>query len=83
MLWKRRKHLDKFGRKIGKLFSSMPLSPNNWTGLGLILVIITFYFLVNKDFLIATILFAFTALIDMRWFCGKAKQKGNKNRRFS
>jgi archaetidylinositol phosphate synthase len=65
MLWKRRKYLDKLGRKIGLVFSKIPLSPNNWTALGLVLIIITFYFLINKEFLIATIIFAFTALIDM------------------
>ena len=65
MLWKRRKHLDKLGRKIGLIFSKIPLSPNNWTGLGLVLAITTFYFLINREFLIATIVLAFTALIDM------------------
>ncbi len=65
MLWKRRKHLDKLGRKIGMLFSKLPLSPNNWTGMGLILSIINLYFLFNKDFLIATVVFGFAALLDM------------------
>jgi archaetidylinositol phosphate synthase len=65
MLWKRRKHLDKTGRKIGKIFSKIPLSPNKWTGMGLVLAIITFCFLVRHEFLLATVVFAFTAAIDM------------------
>ena len=64
MLWKRRRHLDKLCRKIGILFSKIPLSPNNWTGLSLLLILITFYLLINQEFLIATIVFAFTSLID-------------------
>jgi phosphatidylglycerophosphate synthase len=65
MLWKRRKRLDKFGRKIGLIFSKVPLSPNAWTGLGLVLAVITAYFLANSEFLIATAVFAFAALFDM------------------
>ncbi|MFH1473268.1 MAG: CDP-alcohol phosphatidyltransferase family protein [Candidatus Aenigmatarchaeota archaeon] len=65
MLWKRRKHLDRVGRKIGLLFSKLPMSPNAWTCLGLVLAIINLYFLFNKDFLIATAVFGFAALLDM------------------
>jgi phosphatidylglycerophosphate synthase len=65
MLWKRRKRLDKFGGRIGRIFSKIPLSPNAWTALGLVLAITTAYFLASKDFLIATVAFAFAALFDM------------------
>ena len=47
------------------LFSKLPLSPNAWTGMGLVLSIINLYFMVKMDFLSATIIFAFAALIDM------------------
>ncbi len=65
MLWKKSNYFNKMGRKIGIIFSKFSLSPNQWTGLGLLSVLITFYFIINQEFLIATILFALTAFIDM------------------
>jgi len=65
MLYAKRSLLEGLSKKIGILFSKMSLSPNQWTLLSLVLVTITFYFLINKSFLIATIIFAFTAAIDM------------------
>jgi len=65
MLWKKSNYFDKLRRKIGILFSKISLSPNQWTGLGLLFILITFYFIINQEFLIATVLFAFTAFIDM------------------
>jgi len=65
MLWKKSNYFDRLGRKIGILFSKISLSPNQWTGLGLLFILVTFYFIINQEFLIATVLFAFTAFIDM------------------
>jgi archaetidylinositol phosphate synthase len=65
MLWKNSSYFDRLGRRIGILFSKFSLSPNQWTGLGLLFILITFYFIINQSFLIATVLFAFTAFIDM------------------
>jgi len=66
MLWKRRDYFDKkLGKKIGIIFSKFPLSPNQWTLISLLFVLITLYFLINQEFLIATVLLAFTAFIDM------------------
>ena len=66
MLWKRRKYLDAtLGKKVGILFSKLSLSPNKWTVLSLIFALIMLYFLINGNFLIATVIFAFTAFIDM------------------
>ena len=65
MLYKKRDYFNKLGKKIGIIFSKFSLSPNQWTLLSLILILITFYFLINREFLIATVLFAFTAFIDM------------------
>ena len=65
MLYKKRKIFNKLSRKIGILFSKLQLSANQWTVLSLLLMIITFYFLINRNFLIATIVLAFTAVIDM------------------
>ncbi|NIO44625.1 MAG: hypothetical protein GTN36_03685 [Candidatus Aenigmarchaeota archaeon] len=65
MLWKKSSYFNKLGRKIGIMFSKISLSPNQWTGLGLFFVLITLYFIINQEFLIATLLFAFSAFIDM------------------
>jgi len=65
MLYFKRKYFNKLSKKIGIRFSKLSLSPNQWTLSSLILVIISFYFLVNHNFLIATIVFAFTVSIDM------------------
>jgi phosphatidylglycerophosphate synthase len=65
MLYKRRSYFDNIGRRIGFAFSKLPLSPNHWTILGLLLVLVMFYFLINQNFLFAAIIFAIAALIDM------------------
>jgi phosphatidylglycerophosphate synthase len=65
MLYFKRKYFNKLSKKIGITFSKLSLSPNQWTLSSLILVIMSFYFLVNQNFLIATIVFAFTISIDM------------------
>jgi phosphatidylglycerophosphate synthase len=65
MLWKRRNYFNEISKKIGILFSKFSLSPNQWTMLSLLLVLITLYFLIKEEFLVASILFAFTAFIDM------------------
>ena len=65
MLYKRRNYFDNLGRKIGKIFSKLSLSPNQWTILSLVFALVLFYFLIKGEFLIAAIVFAFTAFIDM------------------
>jgi archaetidylinositol phosphate synthase len=65
MLYKRRNYFDNLGRKIGKIFSKLSLSPNQWTLLGLFFTLILFYFLINQNFLFAAVTFVFTAFIDM------------------
>jgi archaetidylinositol phosphate synthase len=65
MLYKRRSYFDNLGRKIGKIFSKLSLSPNQWTLLGLFFTLILFYFLINQNFLFAAVTFVFTAFIDM------------------
>jgi archaetidylinositol phosphate synthase len=65
MLYKKREYFDKLSKRIGIIFSRFPLSPNQWTLLGLLLTLITFYFLIENEFFIASIIFAFTAFIDI------------------
>jgi archaetidylinositol phosphate synthase len=65
MIYKNRRFFNNLSRKIGKSLSRLQLSANQWTLLSLFLVLITFYFLIKRDFIIATVLLAFTASIDM------------------
>ncbi len=65
MLYKRRIYFDKLGKRIGLIFSKMPLSPNQWTILSLVFALIMLYFLINQNFLLASVIFAFTAFIDV------------------
>jgi len=65
MLYKKRDYFNKLSKRIGIIFSRFPLSPNQWTLLGLLLTLVTFYFLIKEEFLIASVIFAFTAFIDI------------------
>ena len=65
MLYKRRKHFDSLGKKIGAAFSKLPMSPNQWTCLSLILTLVTLYFFTSHNFIPAAFVFALTAFIDM------------------
>jgi len=65
MLYAKRSLLKGLSKKVGIIFGKLSLSPNQWTLFSLVLVTITLYFLINKSFLIAAVIFAFTAAIDM------------------
>ena len=65
MLYLNRKYFEKIGKQVGYAFSKIPVSPNHWTVISLILAFVTSYFLAAKEFVVAIIVFAFTAFIDM------------------
>ena len=65
MLYKNRKHFSGFSTKIGKVFSKIPLTPNQWTIISLIPAIIAVYFLSQQNFLIAGSLFIIASFLDM------------------
>jgi archaetidylinositol phosphate synthase len=65
MLWINRKRFNGFSEKMGDVFSRMPLSPNHWTALSLLLAFIVFYLLTAREFVAAFVVFAFTMSIDM------------------
>ena len=65
MLYINRKYFDDLGNRIGEKLAKLPLSPNQWTLSSLLIVLLSFYFLINQDFLIAGIVFIFAASIDM------------------
>ena len=64
-LYKKRERFDSFSKKTGNFFSKFGLSPNQWTIVSLIPVIVSLYFLVNESFLIAGMLFLLSAFIDI------------------
>lgn len=65
MLYKRRKKFKNIEIEIGRIFSKFGLRPNEWSFISLLFALITFFFLIKKNFLIAAIFFAFTAFIDV------------------
>ena len=65
MLYKKRKYFKNLSKDLGYTFSKLPLSPNQWTILSLVLAIILFYFMVNQNFLASFVLCALTISIDM------------------
>ena len=65
MLYINRKYFDEMGNRIGEKLAKLPLSPNQWTLSSLLIVLLSFYFLINQDFLTAGFVFIFAASIDM------------------
>ncbi len=65
MLYKNRQKFGGFSAKIGKIFSKIPLTPNQWTIFSLFPVIIAVYFLSQQNFLIAGSLFILASFLDM------------------
>jgi phosphatidylglycerophosphate synthase len=65
MLWINRNYFKGFSKKVGRAFSRLPLTPNQWTILSLLITIVVFYVMVNESFLLAFVLFAFAISIDM------------------
>lgn len=64
-LYKNRSRFESFSVKVGTLFSNFGISPNQWTLLSLIPIFIAVYFIINKSFLIAAILFILGGFMDM------------------
>jgi archaetidylinositol phosphate synthase len=65
MLYLNRRYFEKTGKQIGRIFGKIPITPNQWTLLSLALSMVTFYFLINREFIPAIVTFAFTAFIDV------------------
>jgi len=64
-LYKRRERFNKLSIKIGIVFSKFGLSPNAWTILSLVPVLIAFYFLAKEQFLWSALFFIISAFIDL------------------
>lgn len=65
MLYKNREKFNKFSEKVGEIFSKLPLSPNAWTLLSLVAALSSFYFILQEDFIPASLLFAAAAFLDV------------------
>jgi archaetidylinositol phosphate synthase len=64
-LYKRRDKFAGFSVKVGILFSRVGLSPNQWTMISLLPIIIAVYFLMTQQFLWAALLFIISSFIDL------------------
>ncbi len=64
-LYKRREMFSNFSVKIGIVFSKAGLSPNQWTIISILPVLIAFYFLTQANFLAAALLFIISSFLDL------------------
>lgn len=64
-LYKKREKFGTLSVKVGIVFSKFGLSPNQWTLLTLIPALLSFYFLINENFLLATVSFVFVSFMDL------------------
>ncbi len=65
MLSEKRDKFRGFSQKIGQFFSKFGVSPNQYTLVSLISVIISFYFLIRANFVLALIFFLISAFLDL------------------
>jgi phosphatidylglycerophosphate synthase len=65
MLDKKRYLFKSWEKKIGKLFSSLSLTPNHYTCLAVVFALISFYFLMNQDFILTITFFLIAGFLDL------------------
>ena len=63
--YKRRAKFGKLSEKIGQVFGKLPLGPNHWTMLTIVIVSISAYFVTQGEFLLASVLLLLSAFLDM------------------
>ncbi len=81
MLEQKRENFKKIEIKVGEIFSKLGLTPNQYTLISLIFVVVSFYFLVKADLIGALIFFILAAVLDfidgaVARFLEKATKKG-------
>ena len=64
-LYKNRQKFSGFSENIGKAFSKLGLSPNQWTLFTLVPTFIALYFLVKESFLFAGVFFIVSSFFDL------------------
>lgn len=60
----KRRKFDKVSERIGRSFARLGVKPDHWTILTLIPTVIALYFLIDRNFLLAGLLFITAAFID-------------------
>jgi phosphatidylglycerophosphate synthase len=65
MISENREKFKSISIKAGLIFGKLPFTPNQWTLFSLIPALLTFYFLINGNFVLAAVFFAVTAFIDL------------------
>lgn len=65
MLTEKREKFKNIETKIGKFFSGFGLTPNHYTLISILFVIISFYFLIKANLILALFFFIFSALLDL------------------
>lgn len=64
-LYNKRESFSKLSIKIGMVFSKLGLSPNQWTLLILVPTLIAFYFILERQFLLAAVFLLVSSFLDM------------------
>jgi len=64
MLAENREKFNKISTKTGEIFSKIGLTPNQYTLISLVFVVISFYFLIRFNFTLALIFFLIAAILD-------------------
>ena len=65
MLFKRREKFNRLSIRVGIVFSKLPLTPNQWTILAFVPAIASAYFLVQENFLLASLLLLLAGFVDL------------------
>ncbi|HLD85633.1 MAG TPA: CDP-alcohol phosphatidyltransferase family protein [archaeon] len=65
MLYKNRDKFKAKNDKVGKFFSKMPLTANQWTFLSIIFALISSFYIITGNFLTAAVLFAIASVMDV------------------
>ncbi len=65
MLYTKREKFNQLSMRIGRTFAKLNMSPSQWTLLAFIPAAATFYFLLNENFILASIFFFISAFVDI------------------
>ncbi len=65
MLDKKRYLFRSLEKKIGKLFSYLPLHPNHYTSLALVFALFSSFFLIYQDYILTIIFFLMAGFLDL------------------
>ncbi len=60
-----RQKFDGLSEKIGKSLSRLGISPNQWTAISILPTLLSFWFIINREFMLAAVSFILAAFLDM------------------